>query len=172
VRKASHFGSKQQQRSCTAITLCVHWSLCWIVHTLVSAELPHRNHSIIACSRHIYILLFFAHILFMVNHTINTTQRRSCNNIPSFLQWTAPIAHSFLWRLHTARPPHPGHSTIWLRSEILSGMCAKLRTVAASNNRDHAPQSLFAYASRYVTQSTQRQCRGCNTSNSGSKFMA
>jgi len=25
-----------------------------------------------------------------------------------------------------------------LRSEILSGMCAKLRTVAASNNRDHA----------------------------------
>ena len=27
---------------------------------------------------------------------------------------------------------------ILLRSEILSGMCAKLRTVAASNNRDHA----------------------------------
>jgi len=25
-----------------------------------------------------------------------------------------------------------------LRSEISSGMCAKLRTVAASNNRDHA----------------------------------
>jgi len=25
-----------------------------------------------------------------------------------------------------------------LRSEILSGMCAKLRTMAASNNRDHA----------------------------------
>jgi len=27
---------------------------------------------------------------------------------------------------------------VLLRSEILSGMCAKLRTVAASNNRDHA----------------------------------
>jgi len=27
---------------------------------------------------------------------------------------------------------------ILLRSEIPSGMCAKLRTVAASNNRDHA----------------------------------
>jgi len=30
-----------------------------------------------------------------------------------------------------------------LRSEIPSGICAKLRTVAASNNRDHASQSLL-----------------------------
>ena len=30
-----------------------------------------------------------------------------------------------------------------LRSESSNGMCAKLRTVAASNNRDHAPQSLY-----------------------------
>jgi len=37
---------------------------------------------------------------------------------------------------------HPGHSTILLRSEILSGMCAKLRTVAATNNRDHPTRSL------------------------------
>ena len=29
-----------------------------------------------------------------------------------------------------------------LRSEIPSGMCAKLRTVAASNNRDHPTRSL------------------------------
>jgi len=29
-------------------------------------------------------------------------------------------------------------------------MCAKLRTAAASNNRDHALQSLFAYACLYV----------------------
>jgi len=33
-----------------------------------------------------------------------------------------------------------------LRSEIPSGMWAKLRTVAASNNRVHMPWSLFAYA--------------------------
>jgi len=32
-----------------------------------------RDHSIIACSHHVYILLFFAHILFVVNHTFNTT---------------------------------------------------------------------------------------------------
>jgi len=30
-----------------------------------------------------------------------------------------------------------------LRSEISSGMCAKLRTVAASNNRVHMPWSLY-----------------------------
>jgi len=32
--------------------------------------------------------------------------------------------------------------------EIPSGMCAKLRTVAASNNRDHAPQSLLLLLAR------------------------
>jgi len=37
-----------------------------------------------------------------------------------------------------------------LRSEILSGICAKLRTVAARNNRVHIPWSLSAYANRYV----------------------
>jgi len=30
-----------------------------------------RNHSIIPCSRLVYILLFFAHIPFMVNYTFN-----------------------------------------------------------------------------------------------------
>jgi len=34
-------------------------------------------------------------------------------------------------------------------------MCAKLRTAAASNNKDHATQSLFAYASRYVQSFTR-----------------
>jgi len=40
------------------------------------------------------------------------------------------------------------HSTILLRSEIPSGMCAKLRTAAASNNRDHALQSLLLLLAR------------------------
>ena len=41
-------------------------------------------------------------------------------------------------------------SVVLLRSEIPSGMCAKLRTVAASNNRDHAPQSLTIACSHYI----------------------
>jgi len=38
---------------------------------------------------------------------------------------------------------HRGHSTILLRSESPRGMRAKLRTVAASNNRDHLTRSLY-----------------------------
>ena len=54
----------------------------------------------------------------------------------------------FVWRLNLARPSHPGHSNILLRSEIPSGMCAKFHTVAASNNRDHASQSLLLLLAR------------------------
>jgi len=41
-----------------------------------------------------------------------------------------------------------------LRSESLSGKHLKLRTVAASNNRDHMPQSLSTYASHYIQSFT------------------
>jgi len=64
-----------------------------------------------------------------------------------------------------------------LRSEIPSGMCAKLRAVAASNNRDHTTRSLyyclftphrrmvfFSHTSRswWITHLTQHHRRGCN----------
>ena len=44
-------------------------------------------------------------------------------------------------RLCAFNPNNPVASTAFvvLRSEIPSGICAKLRTVAASNNRDHMP---------------------------------
>jgi len=68
---------------------------------------------------------------------------------------------------------------IVLWSESLSGKCAKLHTVAASNNRDHAPQSLYyclfapriygcdssrTFRSRWIAYSTQRQRRVGNNS--------
>jgi len=67
-------------------------------------------------------------------------------------------------------------SFILLRSEIQSDMCAKLRTVAACNNRDYPTRSLYycliaphTYfcSSRtshlwWITQSTQHHWRGCN----------
>ena len=107
-------------------------------------EITWRDHSIIACSHHAYIYLCSSRTprSWWITQSMQRHQR-GCNNIPSFLQWTAPIARFFVWRLNSARPPHPGHSTILLRSEILSGMCAKLRTVAASNNRDHLTRSLY-----------------------------
>jgi len=36
-------------------------------------EFTCHDHSIFACSCHIYVLLFFAHISFVVNHTFNVT---------------------------------------------------------------------------------------------------
>jgi len=72
--------------------------------------------------------------------------------------------------------------TMWtlalLRSEIASGMCAKLRTVAASHNGDHARNLSnycllalhiwWCYSSRtscswWITQSTQHHRRVCNS---------
>ena len=64
-----------------------------------------------------------------------------------------------------------------LWSESPSGMCAKLHTVAASNNRDHPMRSLYyclsvlhmygcsslrTFHSRWIVHSTQHQWRGCN----------
>jgi len=40
-------------------------------------EFTCHDHSIIACLRHIYILLLFTHIPFMVNHTFNATPTES-----------------------------------------------------------------------------------------------
>ena len=52
---------------------CAQSFILWQQATI---EIMHRNHSIIACSRHIYVVLFFAYILFMVNHTFNTTSMK------------------------------------------------------------------------------------------------
>jgi len=102
-----------------------------------------RNHSIITCSRHINVVFFLAHIPFVMNHTFNVTPTEGLQQHPFLFTTNRTNRTFFLWRLHTAWPPHPGHSTILLRSESPSGKHAKLRIVAASNNRVHAPQSLY-----------------------------
>ena len=125
------------------------------------------------------MVLFFTHIPFVVNHTINATPPESLQQHPLLFTTNHTDRTFFVWRLNSARPSHPGHSTILLRSEIPSGMRAELRTVAASNNRDHptrslyyclfAPHTQWCYSSRtsrswWITQSTQHHRRGCNTS--------
>ena len=91
----------------------------------------------------VYWVLFFAHIPFVVNHTFNATPAERLQQHPSFLQRTAPIARSLcggctwhdLYILVTA--------PFCCDRKSPSGMCAKLRTVAANSNRVHAPQSLY-----------------------------
>jgi len=91
---------------------------------------------------HICMVLFFTHTPSVVNHTINATAPERLQQRPLFFTMNHTDRTFFVWRLNSARPPHPGHSTILLRSEISSGMCTKLRTVAASN-RVHMPWSLY-----------------------------
>ena len=89
------------------------------------------------------MVLFFTHIPFVVNHTINATPPESLQQHPLLFTTNHTDRTFFVWRLKSARPPHPGYSTILLRSESPSGMCAKLHTVAASNNSSHSPRSLY-----------------------------
>jgi len=79
-------------------------SMCAKLHTVaVSNNRDHVLQSLsYACSCHIYVVLFFTNIPFIVNHTFNAHLRRGCNNISSFLQRTphrsdilfAKVSHS------------------------------------------------------------------------------
>jgi len=69
----------------TARAACAQSFVLWQQTTI---GFMRRNHSIIACSPHVYILLFFAHILFVVNHTFNATP-------PEMLQHNKMLALSF-----------------------------------------------------------------------------
>jgi len=102
---------------------------------------------------HIWVL-FFTHIPFVVNHTFNVTSTERLQQHSLLFITNCTYRMFFLWSLHLAQPSHPGHSTILLESESPSIMCAKLRTVATSNNRDHMPWSLSTYASHYVQSFT------------------
>ena len=75
------------------------------------------NHSIIACLCHICVVLFLVHILFVVNRTFNATSAKRLQQHPLLFTTNHTDRTFFLWRLHTARPPHPDHSTIFLWSE-------------------------------------------------------
>ena len=69
---------------------------------------------------------FFTHTPFVVNCTFNTTPTERLLQHPLLFTTNSTDRTSFLWRFHTTRPSHPGHSTILLQSESLSGKCAKL----------------------------------------------
>ena len=118
-----------------------------------------------------------AHIPFVVNHTFNATPPERLQQHPLLFTTNRTDRTFSVWR-----PELGTTSTSWsqhhfVRSEIPSGICAKLRTVAASNNRVHMPWSLyyclfaphicmvlFSPTSRlwWITHLTQHHRRGCN----------
>jgi len=65
------------------------------------------------------------------------------------------VEEYWTWVQPNPNPECSRSENIWiLRLESPSGKCAKLHTVAASNNRDLTPRSLSAYASHYVQSFT------------------
>jgi len=99
-----------------------------------------HNHSIIACSRHTYMGVGLR--AYPIRGESNIQRNANGEVVTTSPPFTTNRTF-FLWRLHLARPSHPSHSTILLRLESPSSKCTKLHTVAASNNRDHALQSLY-----------------------------
>ena len=57
------------------------------------------------------------HILFVVNRTFNETPTERLQQHPLLFTMNHTNHTFFLWRLHLARPSHPGQSTILLRSK-------------------------------------------------------
>jgi len=104
----------------------------------------HPTRSLYYClfAPHTYIFVLRTHP-FVENHTINATPMEKLQQHPLLFTTNHTDRTFFVWRLNSARPPHSGHSTILLQSEILSVMCAKLSIVAARNNRAHLTRSLY-----------------------------
>jgi len=74
----------------------------------------HPTRSLCYCLFAPCTFLFFAHIPFVVNHTINATPPERLHQ-HHLLFTTNRIDRTFVvWRLNSARLPHPGHSTILL----------------------------------------------------------
>jgi len=108
-----------------------------------AVEFACHDHSIIACSCHIYVLLFFAHIPFVVNHTFNATPTERLQQHHSFLQRTAPVARSFCGGFTRHELHILVTAPFCCDRKSPSGICAKLHTVAASSNRVRMPWSLY-----------------------------
>ena len=81
---------------------------------------------------------------------VSLRNKLQCIHLRTSLLWYKPIERQYeqVWIVGKRWKRSPASrfftSLLLLRSESPSGMCAKLRTVGASNNRDHRPRS-FCY---------------------------
>ena len=106
-----------------------------------------RNHSIIACSPHIYVVFFFAHIPFVVNHTFNARPMERLQQHPLI------FATNRIDRTFCVKVSHSTTFTSWSQRHFVAiGKTeqqvgkASLHTVAASN-RVHPTRSLSSLPS-------------------------
>jgi len=120
-------------------------------------------------------VLFFMHILFVVNRAFSTTPAKWLQQRPLQFATNHIDCTFFLWRLSYSTT-----FTSWSQHHFLVIGKPKHHTVAASNNRDHMPRSLYyclfaphicrCYSSRtsyswWTVHSAQHQRSGCNSTN-------
>jgi len=144
----------------------------------VTIEITWWDHSIIAYWHHMCMGIALNARTVWVNRTFSTIPIEGLQKHRLLFATNCTDHTFFLSRLHLARLAYPGHSTTLLRLESPSSKCAKIHTVAASNNRDHTPSSPYyclfvphiygccpscTSRSWWIAHSTQRQPRDCNT---------
>ena len=142
-------------------------------------EFTSRDHSVIACSRHIYIIVIRAHLVCGESHNQRNATGEAATTSPPFYN-ESHLSHVLLCEGWTRHDLHIlVTAPFYCDRKRPSGMCAKLCTVAASNKSSSAAITLLllvratyiyccsSHTSRlwWITQSTQRHQRGCNTSN-------
>jgi len=119
---------------------------------------------------HICIVLFFTHISFVVNHTINATPPERLQQHPLLFTTNRTDRTFFVWRLNSARPSHPGHSTIfcwrvshsvthkrerWIWFTLSYAMLKALLRLAAVRDTKQAGE-LRGYTVHFIASSSAR----------------
>ena len=161
------------------ITLRVRYSYVQSLTSLVSPEITRHDHSIIACSRHIYVWCCSSRTSrsWWITHSTQH-HRRGCNNIPSFLQRTAPIARS----LGEGWTPHDLHILVTApfccdrksRAAYAQSFALWKQATIEFTRHDHSiiacSHHIYEWCcssrtsrSWWITHSTQHHQRGCNT---------
>ena len=143
-------------------------------------EFTCHDHSIIACSRYIYVWCCSSGTSrsWWITH-LTQHHRRGCNNIPSFLQRTAPIARS----LCEGWTPHDLHILVTApfccdrksRAACAQSFALWQQATTEFTCHDHSiiicSRHIYVWCcssrtsrSWWITQSTQHHQRGCNIS--------
>jgi len=107
--------------------------------TILDNMLVHTAHDV-TLLRGITFQLMWSLVILM-RWIKDIVSHKFCQRASNTLQWHVCLANfcETLFHKHLRR----FCTVVLLRSEIPSGICAKLRTVAASNNRDHPTRSLY-----------------------------
>jgi len=106
-------------------------------------KITRRDHSVIACSRHIYLCVALSahricgelHFQRNISWEVAITFAPFCSGLQ--------LSHILFVKDAHGTTSHPGHSTTLLRLESPGSKYAKLHTVAAIKNRDPTSRSFY-----------------------------